>query len=580
MDNIQVASKSKSTEIEATHSGRYASISADKLRGGYYTPSDLAEWMCSWAIRDRKETILEPSCGDGAFLDATNTHLTILGAKRPPRANQMLGIEVSPEEAKKARSRLKVDLGDQANDVVITSDFFAWWGKKNRPQFDVVIGNPPFIRYQSFPEPYRSRAMHIMKSEGLTPNRLTNSWVPFVVAATATLNVGGRMALILPAELLQVSYAAQLRSFLNNRFGCINLVTCNELFFKNAEQEVLILLADEARNFPSSNNSCKVKLTEGRSISDIIKKPPNRLLKGSSPKTICHDNEKWLKYFLNSKEITFMRALRTGETSTNLGNYASINVGVVTGKNQFFVLRQSDVKRLKLDSYTIPLIARSAHLEGTKVDKTDWRTLVNDDQRVNLLHLEPINNSKPKGALANYIHFGESQNVHKGYKCSIRSPWYTVPSVYEPDAFVFRQIYNFPRIVLNKAGATATDTIHRMRCKNDEPSKVIANSYTYLTAASAEIEGRSYGGGILELEPTEAENLLMPAVLGDAVPIEESDSLIREGRLDVVLEENNRIILKDKMGLSNNECKMLRDIWEKMRDRRLTRRRSERMARR
>ena len=53
-----------------------------------------------------------------------------------------------------------------------------------------------------------------------------------------------------------------------------------------------------------------------------------------------------------------------------------------------------------------------------------------------------------------------------------------------------------------------------MRCKGENPRAVIANTYTYLTAASAEIEGRSHGGGVLELEPTEAERLLMPAKLG------------------------------------------------------------------
>ena len=124
--------------------------------------------------------------------------------------------------------------------------------------------------------------------------------------------------------------------------------------------------------------------------------------------------------------------------------------------------------------------------------------------------------------------------MNRGYKCSVRTPWYAVPSVYVPDAFVFRQIYDFPRIVLNRAEATATDTIHRLRSYGSDPSAIVANSYSYLTAASAEIEGRSYGGGVLELEPTEAEKLLMPATLGDAMPIEESDGLIRAGRLEAV----------------------------------------------
>jgi adenine-specific DNA methylase len=257
-----------------------------------------------------------------------------------------------------------------------------------------------------------------------------------------------------------------------------------------------------------------------------------------------------------------------------LSTFASVNVGVVTGKNQFFVLRQSEIEERGLEGHTIPLISRSAHLQGATVGKRDWKNLSSQDQRVHMLHLAPINGSKPKGALESYIRLGEAEKVHTGYKCSIRTPWYAVPSVWVPDGFVFRQIYDFPRVVLNTAQATSTDTIHRMRCKGENPRTVIANTYTYLTAASAEIEGRSYGGGVLELEPTEAERLLMPAKLGPAMSLQDADKLVRQDRLSDVLEANSRSVLMGQMGLSRDDCRMLQTIWEKMRDRRLGRRRS------
>jgi hypothetical protein len=110
--------------------------------------------------------------------------------------------------------------------------------------------------------------------------------------------------------------------------------------------------------------------------------------------------------------------------------------------------------------------------------------------------LAPINGTKLSGALARYIRLGEGAEVNKGYKCSIRAPWYAVPSVWTPDGFLFRQIYDFPRVVLNKAGATSTDTIHRLTCKEEKPS----GSSPILRLADggiSRIEGRSYGGGVL-----------------------------------------------------------------------------------
>lgn len=559
----------------SANGGRFSQLDATKLRGGYYTPTALAEWLCDWAIRSKSDLILEPSCGDGVFLEAASKKLRALGSRDSVRAKHLVGIEIVPGEADKATARLRGSLGASAVGVVETDDFFSWWKRSERPIVDAVVGNPPFIRYQSFPEPNRHRAMAIMQELGLRPNRLTNIWVPFVAAAAASLRAGGRLALVIPAELLQVSYASQLRSFLTDRFGRIDLITCNELFFDNAEQEVILLLADDARAHPSRDNVCRMTLTETRTVDDLVSRSPRDVLACAEPKSVHHASEKWLKFFLSAAEIDFMRRLRSSGRTTTLDAFASVDVGVVTGKNKFFVLNEDAINEHSLSKYTVPLVSRSSHLAGAKIGKKEWQKLASAGDLVHLLHLAPQNGGKLPPRLSAYIKSGENEQLHLGYKCSIRKPWYAVPSVWIPDAFMFRQIYDFPRVVLNGAEATSTDTIHRMRCKV-RPEKLLANLYTHLTAASAEIEGRSYGGGVLELEPTEAERLLVPMELGAALPLSECDRLVRAGRLDEVLKENDRRVLMDQMGLSKGDCEMLRRIWEKMRDRRMARRRTGR----
>jgi adenine-specific DNA methylase len=572
----QAAPSPKQGRVKAvtSNNGRFTDIDPDKLRGGYYTSPEVANWLCAWAIRKPTDQVLEPSCGDGAFLVAAAARFAKLGLRGPDAAAQLNGIEILGTEADRAREQLRRTMGAQAQDVVKTADFFGWWQETEQPAFDVVVGNPPFIRYQTFPEPHRTRAMAIMQVIGLTPNRLTNIWVPFVVAAAMSLRPGGRMALVLPAELLQVTYAAQLRSFLTDRFVRIDIVACNELFFEKAEQEVVLLLADGALAEVSETNTCRVTLTEAKTVAEITRQKPAALLKAAQPKTIRHDNEKWLKYFLTAREIEFMRELRAAEITTAMKTHAHVDVGVVTGKNEFFVLTGEQVEELGLGGYTTPLISRSVQLKGTKLGKADWKALAAAGDRVHLLHITAAQAGKLTDTLRSYIRHGEAQDWHKGYKCSIRSPWYAVPSIWTPDGFLFRQIYDFPRIVLNSSGATSTDTIHRLSCNTAKPERVIANTYTWLTAASAEIEGRSYGGGVLELEPTEAERLMMPAKLNGAMPLADADHLIRGGRLDEVLKENARIVLMSHMGLSAADCGILRDIWTKMRDRRMARRRS------
>jgi adenine-specific DNA-methyltransferase len=564
------------SKTRRTNSGRFTNLDQDKLRGGYYTSKEVAQWLCSWAIRSTKDLVLEPSSGDGSFLCAAAERYLELGARRPTVTGRLKGVEVIAKEANQAREALRELLGPAANKIVEVSDFFSWFRQNTALKFDAVIGNPPFIRYQSFPEPHRTLAMELMTNEGLSPNRLTNIWVPFVVAAVAALRKEGRLGMVLPAELLQVGYAAQLRAFLTDRFKRIDIIACNELFFEKAEQEVVLLLADGLLPGASDTNLCRVTMSEARTVEEIVGQQPEVILAAAKPKSIRHDNEKWLKYFLTEREIAFMRELRDSGVAMPLSTHGSVDVGVVTGKNEFFVLTGAQIAEFDLGGYTVPLVSRSAHLKGARVSKADWRAMSESGDRVHLLNLKPVEGAKFSDSLRKYIRHGERQQVHTGYKCSIRKPWYEVPSVWVSDGFLFRQIYDFPRVVLNQSGATATDTIHRLSVRGGDPKLMIANTYSWLTAASAEIEGRSYGGGVLELEPTESEKLLMPAELKEAMPLAECDRLIRSGGLDQVLEENARVILRGNIGLSQAECLLLRGIWTKMRDRRMARSKASR----
>ena len=78
-----MATKKTAVSDARTNSGRFTDLDEDKLRGGYYTSSEVATWLCAWAIRSPKDRVLEPSCGDGAFVEAAAKRLAELGARSP-----------------------------------------------------------------------------------------------------------------------------------------------------------------------------------------------------------------------------------------------------------------------------------------------------------------------------------------------------------------------------------------------------------------------------------------------------------------------------------------------------------------
>ena len=185
-------------------------------------------------------------------------------------------MRLIPKRLGKLGGHVVHSLGDGAATSIHTGDFFGWFRDESAKGFDVAVGNPPFIRYRHFPEPYRETAFNILKEKGLKASKSTNIWVPFVVGAAESLRHGGRLAFVLPAELLQVSYANLLRAYLVEKFSRIDIVTCNQLLFDRAEQEVVIVLAEGAHQIRSNGEVCRVTMTEFDTVSEIVEKSPSQ----------------------------------------------------------------------------------------------------------------------------------------------------------------------------------------------------------------------------------------------------------------------------------------------------------------
>jgi len=476
---------------------------------------------------------------------------------------KLVAVELFATEAEKAARQ------EYASTEVVNGDVFTWYrGRQLDHSFDAVIGNPPFIRYQSFPEELRVPGFRLMNEEGLRPTRLTNAWVPFVVLATRALRPGGRLALVLPAELLQVSYAGELREYLTGKYSHLTIVTFRHLVFNNVQQETILLLG--IRGDGGGTRISFVELDDPGQLDEQHMEAGRRL-----EVDLDHGREKWTQYYLTPGELGLIRDIEASNAFATLGEMADVDVGVVTGRNEFFVLSPSQAKALGVEEYCRPLVGRSAQIPGLALRHTDWSQLAEADSRCLLMQPGPRDRGALSAAALSYVRQAEAVGLHQGYKCRIRSPqWWNVPSVWSPDAFLLRQIHDGPRIIINRAAATCTDTIHRIRVKGDTtPEWLAAASMNSLTFAFSEIRGRSYGGGVLELEPTEAEALPFPRQSG-VLPLEELDLWARRKDPDQVLDEVDRLVLTSA-GLGGDELRTLRDIWRKLSNRRLDRKRRQ-----
>lgn len=549
--------------------------SPQKLRGGYYTPRLVADFLARWAIEVGETTILEPSCGDGNLAVAAAERLLNLGTAPTRVADALTSVELDPDEADKAAARLRA-LGVGISDSpVITSDFFSYCQELllTNTRFDVAIGNPPFIRYQHFDERYQRVAFGLMRHAGLNPTRLTNIWVPFVVASTLLLNERGKLAMVVPAELLQVGYAAPLRKFLTDHYQSITIVTFARLLFHEAQQEVVLLLASR-----QPTGRCGIDVVELEDDHQLATYD-FRLHDQRDLKSVEHSTDKWTQYYLSEAEIQLLRRLSHDTAIGRLGAVASVDVGLVTGKNAFFVLDEQQVRDRGLEAYARPIVGRTVQTPGLLYGAADLARDRETNARCHLF-LPPVESAEDQPqALRDYLRFGESQQTHTGYKCRIRKHWYIVPSVWTPDAFLFRQINRYPKLVLNATAATSTDTIHRVRFYDIGLLRpTVAAFHNSMTFAFAEVLGRSYGGGVLELEPNEAEMLPLPPLDGPPIEIRELDHLARARQIERILELTDAAYLRNGIGLSIEDVDTLRSSWTKLSARRMRRKFKRRLT--
>lgn len=525
----------------------------NKLRGGYYTPQDVARFICEWAITSKSVTVLEPSCGDGAFIEAAVNRLSDLGSETP--SAQVTGIELYAEEAEKAASK---------GGSIVSGDFFSQCkngiGSK---RYDAIVGNPPFIRYQDFEEEFRTVAFDIMRDLGFSPNRLTNIWLPFLVVCCHLLNDNGRLGMVIPAELFQVKYAAETRRFLLDEFASVTVVTFSELLFDGAQQEVVLLLLER----DASNGESGVRILEEKNSETLSRLRPE-IIRSVPPKRKLPDSMKWQAYYLDDRVLELVSELNRHHRVRAASELFDVNVGVVSGQNSFFVIDQETASRHCIQNACVPIISRSFQLDGLTLTERDFERQLELQRKV-LLFL-------PDGELTDeeveYVKFGETERYNANYKCRIRTPWYKVPTSWKPDAFFYRQVGSFPRIVINEKGAYVTDTLHKVRFADGvDGDKVVIAFNNSLTFLMSELMGRSYGGGVLTFEPSEARSLPIPFGPDISLDFSKADSLARAGKMDELIEYVDGVVLSGYLGLPQEDIAIIHEGWLTLRNRRLAR---------
>ncbi len=166
-------------------------VGSKKALGRYYTPEHATRILCSWAIRQSEEKVLEPSFGACGFLEAASDRLKELGSGDP--RHQLYGCDIDEGAF---IDYLEPRLGiDKSNPHFLHRDFLHIQPTEFGTQaLDVVVGNPPYVSYHTMGEQTRKAAKQVAVNDGFKLTPKASLWAFFVLHAIPFIRPGGRMA--------------------------------------------------------------------------------------------------------------------------------------------------------------------------------------------------------------------------------------------------------------------------------------------------------------------------------------------------------------------------------------------------
>lgn len=548
------------------------SASLRKERGAFFTPPEIADYLADWAVGDDPAArVLDPTCGEAVFLLSAGRRLRALGSDTGDLDEHLFGVDLHQTSLDWATQILEAD-GLDAH--LLQADFFDVATPDQLgaplPAMDAVIGNPPFVRYQRHVGEARAKSRRAALQQQVRLSGLASSWAALLVHACGFLKPEGRLAMVLPAELLTVGYAEPVRAWLRQRFEQVHLVLFEQLQFRDATEKVVLVLASGSGGCDAFSLYClddAADLARVRPMTNLSVTPA--------------DNGKWTDLLLPNRQRRLFKSV-TAQHFDALAAYGRPELGTVTGANNYFTMSEDTRRQYKLveGKHVIRVCPPGTkHLRGVSFGSERWAELRDAGERVWMLYPSATDRSK---ALANYLAVGKAQAVDEAYKCTVRTPWWRPPAVSAPDLFFTYMSHRYPRLITNSAGATFVNSMHGIRLLPDAPP-VAKDALPLLALNSvsllgAEIYGRSYGGGILKMEPREAATLPVPKL--DALAAawgllkdrrKQLDAQLAAGQWTEVFEAVDDVLLRKVLDLAPAHVDELQGAAQALRSRRLAR---------
>ena len=432
-----------------------------------FTPSALAEAMIGALGRTNACTWLEPSVGEGAFLNAMRSY----GCD----AESVTGLELDESLSALAPRFGSLHYGVEA----------LGWMKSTQQKFDVVVGNPPYVSLSDVASEIQKAACSVTDPLGNRLRISANLWSAFVSASVDVLADGGAIGFVLPASWDYADYARVLRHELPLLFETFHVYRSERPLFKTVLEGSVVILGTGFRK--PHRYTARIECTDLDSVCRAL----DDFQPSLGPSGARHSSD------------------YQAPGGAQLRDFLTIRLGGVTGDAGYFTLSEERRRALGLPAAALRrIVSRARHLKWSSLGRLEWESLRDDGQKVWLFR--PTESSASMVGVREYLQRDASQGGcnRESFKVSNREPWYQTPLPSRIDAFLSGMASRGPRLTFREfTGLTATNTLYVVAFKRSLDAGRRRNIALQLLsepvlAQLAQVQ-RRYAGGLKKFEPSD-----------------------------------------------------------------------------
>lgn len=466
-------------------SSGYSSIAGSEHRrlfGQFFTPFEVAAFMCRWALSDGSSNLYDPAFGLGSFYFA---------AKSVMPSITFAGTEVDTKILEYFRTH-----ASQTPSLSLSCrNYLAQWGQSH----EAIVCNPPYMRFQHFTN--RSEVFAAFERQlQVQLSGYTNIASAFLIKSLSELTHGGRLAYIMPLEFLNTGYGAIIKERLLHKGllkAFIKLEPEKDVFPDVTTSVGIILVSNDNLIAPVRFYSVQ----NIQELPDALSTAPIREVDVANLKP----SEKWIKYFENGRSSFFSPDLVT------IDSYGGFCRGIATGANEFFTMSLNKATALGIPrSCFLNCITRSVQVRSAVFKDSDFDEIIRTDANVLLLNV----NDQPTEAVHKYLRYGEEEGYHLRYLTKMRSPWYKLERR-TPAPLLFGVFSREKFKVIRNLSSAVNLTCYHCFYPNLFGQELCDALFLYFQSRAARqilgINMRHYGDGLEKFEPNDLNRALAPS---------------------------------------------------------------------